>query len=85
MNDKLYGNLIFELSHQGRKGYSLPKNEFGKYAVNELPEAMRRKEDAEMQGYVRERSCWNYILRLVDCRSCALDCSTCGCSDYLEG
>ena len=48
MNDKLYGNLIFELSHQGRKGYSLPKNEFGKYAVNELPEAMRRKEDAEM-------------------------------------
>ena len=26
----------------------LPKNEFGKYAVNELPEAMRRKEDAEM-------------------------------------
>ena len=28
MNNKLYGNLIFELSHSGRRGYSLPKNRF---------------------------------------------------------
>jgi glycine dehydrogenase subunit 2 len=43
MNNKLYGNLIFELSKEGRKGYSLPKNNFGSY---EIPSAMRRTEDA---------------------------------------
>lgn len=45
MNNKLYGNLIFELSHEGRKGYSLPQNKFGNY---ELPECARRKADAEL-------------------------------------
>ena len=45
MNNKLYGNLIFELSQPGRKGYSLPKNRFGGYTV---PEQLRRKEDARM-------------------------------------
>ena len=45
MNNKLYGNLIFELSHEGRKGYSLPQNKFGNY---ELPECARRKTDAEL-------------------------------------
>lgn len=45
MNNKLYGNLIFELSHEGRKGYSLPKNTFGNY---ELPLCARRKTDAEL-------------------------------------
>ena len=45
MNNRLYGNLIFELSHPGRRGYSLPNNEFGHY---ELPEAMRRNEDAQL-------------------------------------
>ena len=45
MNNKLYGNLIYELSHPGRKGYSLPANEFGTY---ELPESLRRSQDAEM-------------------------------------
>lgn len=44
MNNKLYGNLIFELSHEGRKGYSLPENTFGNY---ELPLCARRKTDAE--------------------------------------
>ena len=29
MNNKLYGNLIFELSQPGRRGYSLPKNRYG--------------------------------------------------------
>ena len=48
MNNRLYGNLIFELSHQGRKGYSLAKNDFGGHSVKELPEAMRRTKDAEM-------------------------------------
>lgn len=45
MNNKLYGNLIFELSHEGRKGYTLPQNKFGNY---ELPECARRKTDAEL-------------------------------------
>lgn len=45
MNNKLYGNLIFELSHPGRRAYSLPKNEFGNH---ELPKEMRRAKDAEL-------------------------------------
>jgi len=45
MNNRLYGNLIFELSQEGRKGYSLPKNRFGDYKV---PQELRRKEDAAL-------------------------------------
>ena len=45
MNSKLYGSLIFELSHEGRKGYSLPKNNFGDY---EIPASMKRAEDAQL-------------------------------------
>ena len=45
MNNRLYGNLIFELSKEGRKGYSLPKNNFGNY---ELPAEMKRAEDAAL-------------------------------------
>ena len=45
MNNKLYGNLIFELSKEGRKGYSLPKNNYGDY---EIPAAICRAEDAEL-------------------------------------
>ena len=45
MNNRLYGNLIFELSHEGRKGYSLPKNNFGDYGI---PASMQRKEDAQL-------------------------------------
>lgn len=45
MNNKLYGKLIFELSHEGSKAYSLPENEFGGY---ELPSDMRRGADAEL-------------------------------------
>ena len=45
MNNRLYGNLIFELSHPGRRGYSLPENEFGHH---EVPEAMRRNDDAQL-------------------------------------
>ena len=45
MNNRLYGNLIFELSQEGRRGYSLPKNRFGSY---ELPASMRRAEDAQL-------------------------------------
>ena len=45
MNNKLYGNLIFELSKEGRRGYSLPKNNFGDY---EIPQSLCRQEDAAL-------------------------------------
>ena len=45
MNNKLYGNLIFELSKEGRKGYSLPRNNFGDY---EIPASMQRAEEAQL-------------------------------------
>jgi len=45
MNNRLYGNLIFELSKDGRRGYSLPKNDFGDYR---LPGELCRKEDAAL-------------------------------------
>ena len=45
MNRTLYGKLIFELSKEGRKGYSLPQNQFGDF---ELPEELRRKDDANL-------------------------------------
>ena len=45
MNNRLYGNLIFVWSQEGRQGYSLPKNRFGNY---EIPDALRRQEDAQL-------------------------------------
>ncbi len=45
MNNKIYGKLIFELSHPGSEGYSLPKNEFPHH---EVPAAMRRAHDVEL-------------------------------------
>ena len=45
MNNRLYGNLIFELSKVGRKGYSLPQNRFGDY---EVPKDLCRAEDAAL-------------------------------------
>ncbi len=48
MNSTFYGKLIFEESHEGRIGYSLPKNEFEKYSINSLPVGLRRSEDMIM-------------------------------------
>lgn len=45
MNNKLYGNLIFELSREGRRGYSLHKNRFGDY---EIPQLIQRKKEPEL-------------------------------------
>lgn len=45
MNNRLYGNLIFELSHPERRAYSLPQNEFGHH---EVPSEQRRSHDAEL-------------------------------------
>ena len=47
MNNRLYGNLIFELSKPGRKGYSLPKNEY-KHRLSELPAHLLRSQDANL-------------------------------------
>ena len=45
MNNKLYGNLIFELSKPGRRACSLPKSRFRHYDV---PADERRAKDAEL-------------------------------------
>lgn len=45
MNNRLYGNLIFELSQEGRCGYSLPENRFGSY---EVPAELRRGEEPQL-------------------------------------
>ena len=45
MNNRLYANLIFELSKEGRKGYSLPRNYFGDY---EIPSSMCRAKEAAL-------------------------------------
>ena len=45
MNNRLYGNLIFELSQEGRKGYSLPKNRYGDYRI---PQELCREHDAKL-------------------------------------
>ena len=47
MNNKLYGDLIFEHSKPGRKGYSLQKNNY-EHTTAELPETLRRSTDAEL-------------------------------------
>ena len=47
MNNKLYGNLIFELSRPGRKGYSLPAADFG-HSSSELPSQLLRDSKLEL-------------------------------------
>ena len=47
MNNRLYGNLIFELSKEGRRGYSLPANNY-RHSSKELPSALLRNEPAEL-------------------------------------
>ncbi|MBR1594010.1 MAG: aminomethyl-transferring glycine dehydrogenase subunit GcvPB [Alloprevotella sp.] len=42
MNNKLYGNLIFELSRPGRTGYSLPPCQVEAPGIDSLPAALRR-------------------------------------------
>ena len=48
MNNRLYGNLIFELSQPGRRAYSFPPSEFPEYTVDSIPGALRRSADAEL-------------------------------------
>ncbi len=48
MNNTFYGKLIFELSKEGRKGYSLPENKLGQYDLADLPAQLRRQQDARL-------------------------------------
>ncbi|MGI6231899.1 MAG: aminomethyl-transferring glycine dehydrogenase subunit GcvPB [Prevotella sp.] len=45
MNNRIYNKLIFELSHEGRVGYSLPKAEVPHY---DLPKEVLRNKDAQL-------------------------------------
>lgn len=43
MNNTYYGKLIFEISRPGQVGYSLPKNAFATYSLDDLPDRLRRQ------------------------------------------
>ena len=45
---KTYDKLIFELSRPGRKGYSLPADNFGVDGMSAIPADLLRKENAEL-------------------------------------
>lgn len=45
---KYYDKLIFELSRPGRKGYELPKSDYGHDAMSEIPTDLMRNEEAEL-------------------------------------
>ena len=40
MNNTFYGKLIFELSQNGRQGYSLPENRCAEYKMSDLPKGL---------------------------------------------
>ena len=48
MNNTYYGKLVFELSKDGRQGYSLPKNELSEYSLGDLPTSVRREHEARL-------------------------------------
>lgn len=43
-----YDKLIFELSKEGRTGYSLPQNELKGYSLSDFPAALLRQTDTEL-------------------------------------
>lgn len=48
MNNTYYGKLIFELSKEGRVGYSLPANKYQGFHLSDLPDNRLRKSDSKM-------------------------------------
>lgn len=49
MNNTFYGKLIFELSKQGRVGYSLPKNKLEReYKLSDMPAAVMRQSELNL-------------------------------------
>lgn len=45
---KTYDKLIFEISKEGRRGYSLPANTYGKDYLKDLPSDLMREKPAEL-------------------------------------
>ena len=45
---KYYDKLIFELSKEGRKGYTLPENRMKEYALSALSEGLKRTNEPEL-------------------------------------
>ncbi len=45
---KYYDKLIFEISKEGRHGYTLPENQLSKYSVEDLPASLLRDEKAAL-------------------------------------
>ena len=45
---KYYDKLIFELSKEGRKGYTLPENRMKEYALTALPDGLKRADVPEL-------------------------------------
>ena len=48
MNNVYYGKLIFELSKEGRRGYSLPENKLNNYKLADMPEALMRQRELDL-------------------------------------
>lgn len=48
MNNKLYGNLIFELSHTQRAGFTLPIDDFFGHCSYDLPPNLKRNEYVQL-------------------------------------
>ncbi|MBR3100932.1 MAG: aminomethyl-transferring glycine dehydrogenase subunit GcvPB [Muribaculaceae bacterium] len=48
MNNTYYGKLIFELSQEGRCGYTLPKNELKEFELSALPSHLLRVNEPEL-------------------------------------
>lgn len=42
---KYYDKLIFELSKEGRRGYSLPENKMRQYSLEDLPSSLKREKE----------------------------------------
>ena len=45
---KYYDKLIFEISKEGRHGYTLPENQLAEYSVEDLPSLLLRGEKAQL-------------------------------------
>lgn len=45
---KYYDKLIFEISKEGRRGYTLPENQLTEYSVEDLPSSLLRGEKAQL-------------------------------------
>jgi glycine dehydrogenase subunit 2 len=45
---KYYDKLIFEISKEGRQGYTLPQNGLSDYSINNIPSSLLRESKAEL-------------------------------------